>query len=66
MEAIRSSETSGYILSTQRHIPEDGILRKTNLKPKPRTQFVKICCLSDMSLVFTVIIDQQASEILVK
>jgi hypothetical protein len=26
MEAIRSSETSGHKRSTQRHIPEDGIL----------------------------------------
>jgi hypothetical protein len=37
MEAIRSSETSDYILSTRCHTPEDGILRKTNLKPKLRT-----------------------------
>jgi hypothetical protein len=35
MEAIRSSETSFHIRSTQRHIPEDGILhshRNENLK----------------------------------
>jgi hypothetical protein len=27
MEAIRSSETSVHIRSTQRHVPEDGILK---------------------------------------
>jgi hypothetical protein len=35
MEAILSSETSVYIRSTRRHIPEDGILhshRRENLK----------------------------------
>jgi hypothetical protein len=35
MEAIRSSETSVHTRSTQRHIPEDGILlshRSENLK----------------------------------
>jgi hypothetical protein len=35
MEAIRSSETSVYAISTRRHIPEDGILhihRRENLK----------------------------------
>jgi hypothetical protein len=28
MEAIRSSETSVNKISTQRHVPEDGILQK--------------------------------------
>jgi hypothetical protein len=35
MEAIRSSETSGYTISIQRHIPEDGIIhshRREHLK----------------------------------
>jgi hypothetical protein len=35
IEAIRSSETSGYTRSTRGHIPEDGLLhshRRENLK----------------------------------
>jgi hypothetical protein len=39
MEAIRSSETSVNKISTQRHIPEDGILhshRRENLKSHVR------------------------------
>jgi hypothetical protein len=40
MEVIRSSETSVYIRSTRRHIPEDGVLhshRRENLKSYNRT-----------------------------
>jgi hypothetical protein len=42
MEAIRSSETSVYPSSTQRHIPEDSILLKkllTDIQNKRRGVF---------------------------
>jgi hypothetical protein len=37
MEAMRSSETSVHTRSTQRHIPEDGILQRSR-------KYVEACC----------------------
>jgi hypothetical protein len=38
MEAIRSSETSVHTRSTQRHVPEDGILHSHRLETSNLTE----------------------------
>jgi hypothetical protein len=44
MEAIRSSETSVYILSTRRHIPEDGVLYvNVVLKAEEQKEPLDVC-----------------------
>jgi hypothetical protein len=40
MEAIRSSETSVYTISTRRHIPEDRILHSLNFLKSFSDNFV--------------------------